>query len=173
MQLKLDKIELNGRRILPVVLILICFSLSFLSGCSQEVSPESQVRLFIADGETAAEKRQVKDIKKMVSDNYADDHKRKKIDLVRIVAGYFLRHKNIHLFSHIGSLHFPEKGRAELTLFVAMSGQPVTDAKALFDIRADLNRLDMVLVLENSKWRLKKAVWRQAQIDDFISFPKE
>lgn len=174
MRLKFDKIELYGSRIFPIILLLICFSLSFLYGCGKEdASPENQVRLFVAEGEIAAEKRELKTIKKLISDSYTDDHNREKIDLVRIVAAYFLRHKNIHLLSHIGSLHFPDEGRAELTLFVAMSGQPVTDVKALFDIRADLHRFDMVLGLENSKWRLKKAAWRQAKIEDFVSLPKE
>lgn len=143
-----------------------------LSACGNaDNSPEDQVRQFVKIAEEYAEKRDARAIKKLISDVYTDEEKRTKNDLVRVAAGYFLRHKTVHLFTHIGSVTFPGKDSAELQLFVAMAGRPITGADMLLDIRADLYRFDMTLTKEGKEWQLSSAQWRQATKEDF--FPEE
>lgn len=151
-------------------LLLVLCGLLFFNGCGgEEKSPEAEVRQFIAAGEKAAEERNLGDIKKLISENYIDDKDRKKIDLVRVVAGYFLRNNNIHLFSRIGSLQFTEKDKAELQVFVAMAGLPVESAEMLLDARADLYRFDMILTRDSGEWLLSSAQWRPARKVDFFA----
>ena len=151
---------------------LFLFAVLLLSACGMGGnSPEEQVHHFIKIAREAAENRDTGAIKDLISDTYSDERERTKTDLVRVTAGYFLRHKSVHLFTHIGSLTFPGEESAELQLFVAMAGRPITAADMLLDIRADLYRFDMLLTREGKEWRLSSSAWRPATIEDF--FPEE
>lgn len=150
--------------------VLLAGALVLLSGCGgKNDTPEQQVRRFVAGAEEAAEKRDIGALKKLIADTYSDDRKRTKQDLVRVAAGYFLRNKNVHIFTHIGDLNFSEPGRAELMLFAAISGQPIPGADTLLDIHADLYRFDMTLIREDNEWFLLSVSWRPAKKVDFFS----
>jgi hypothetical protein len=141
-----------------------------LAACGgDKLTPEAQVRQFVQAGTAAAEARDVSAIRDLIAEDYLDDAQRRRQDLVRLTLGYFLRHKNIHLFTRISDIRFPTPDRAALRLYVAMAGQPVTDAEALLDLRADLYRFDLVLQRRDGAWLLTKAQWRQAQLADFVS----
>lgn len=154
-----------------LVIFSLCTALT-LSACGKENnSPEAQARQFVKIAEQYAEERDTRAIKKLISDTYTDEKKRTKNDLVRVAAGYFLRHKTVHLFTHIESVTFSGNESAELQLYVAMAGRPITGADMLLDIRADLYRFDMILAKEGKEWQLSSAQWRQATKEDF--FPEE
>ena len=139
-----------------------------LTGCGRESdSPEEQVRLFVSAGEEAAENQDTAAIKKLISENYSDERNRVKKDLIRITAGYFLRHKNIHILSRISETSFPQPDTANVQIYVAMADLPFTDMESLLNLRADLYLFDMMLQLEKKKWRLVKASWRPAMLEDF------
>ncbi len=166
----MSKINFPGKKIKPisVVLLLICITVIF-SACSKEDnSPEQQIQRFVVAGEEAAEQRDLSSIKKLIADTYSDAGKRNKKDIVRVTAGYFLRHKNIHLFTRIGELTFPVEGKAQVQLFVAMAGSPVTDLETLMSLQADLYRFDMVLLRHDNEWLLTDVAWRQAITEDFF-----
>jgi len=82
--------------------------------------------------------------------------------------GYFLRHKNIHLFTQIDEVKFSDPGKASLKLYVAMTGSPVKGAQALFDMRADLYQFDLMLAREGDDWLLQKLYWQRANIEDVV-----
>ncbi len=165
------EIVLNTEKKFRFAALLIVFcALGFLHGCGAENnSPEEEVGKFVAAGEKAAEERNLGAVKKLISEKYSDEKGREKIDIVRVAAGYFLRNKNIHLFSRMGSLEFPGTEKAELQVYVAMAGLPVESADMFLEARADLYRFDMVLTREDGEWVLSSVQWRPARKDDFLN----
>jgi len=149
------------------LIFLVVISCLF-SACGPGDSPEEQVRLYVKAGEDAAEARNVGAIKTLISEKYSDAHRRSRREIIAIAARYFLSNKNIHIFTRIGELTFPEPDKAELLLYVAMTGQNVSDLDALLNMQADLYRFDMHLVRENKKWQLISAEWRPASPNDFF-----
>lgn len=140
----------------------------FIAACGTGDSPEDQVRNYVQTGEEAAEARDLSAIKDMIAETYSDDRRRSKRDLVAITARYFLTNKNIHIFTRIGKLEFPEPDRAQLSLFVAMAGQNISDLDALLNMQADLYRFDLTLSRIEKEWQLVEADWRPAGPDDFF-----
>lgn len=155
-------------RFLAKIILLITATSLLLSSCSFEKSPEDQVRAYIAAGEEAAEARDIGALKELISEKYADDHKRTRQDIIAISYRYFLANKNIHIFSRIAKLEFPESDKAQLQLFVAMTGQDVSDLDSLLNMQADLYRFDLQLVLDNDDWKLISAEWQPAGPEDFF-----
>jgi hypothetical protein len=149
-------------------LALIMAALLLLSSCDRDDSPEEQVRLFVKTGEEAVGNRDIRAVKKLIAKTYRDERDRTRRDIVAITARYFFSSKNIHVFSRIGELTFPEENRARLLLFVAMAGQNISDLDALLNMQADLYRFDLVLALEEDGWKLISAGWRRAGPDDFF-----
>lgn len=146
----------------------IFFLFLALIGCGEKVSSEDQVRQFVVTGKAAAELRDVLAISDLISEQYSDEDNRDRRKLIGMVTGYFLRYKNIHLFTHIRHIHFPVANQAELQLYVAMAGSPMVGVEAVFNLRADVFRFDLILVREGDEWLLKNAQWRRASAEDFV-----
>jgi hypothetical protein len=139
-----------------------------LSACGEEDSPEAQVRHYLAEAESAVEGREIIRVQGLISEHYADTAKRSRQDLVRLVGGYFLRHKSIHLLTRIERLQIKEAGEAEVVLYVAMAGSPIKGAEQLPGIQVDLHRFELLLGQDASgAWQLLNANWRHAMLDDF------
>lgn len=149
-------------------LVILVFIASLLTACGPDDSPEKQVRLYIKSGEEAAETRNLGDLKKLIAENYQDDHRRTRRDIVALAARYFLTNKNIHVFSRIGEMSFLDSGKAKLVLYVAMTGQNVSDLDSLLNMQAELYLFDMHLALNGKKWQLMSADWRPANPEDFF-----
>lgn len=160
----LEKGKINILWLFAVILT----GLLILSACGKDDSPEEQIRLYVKTGEEAAESRDLGDMKKLISENYQDEQGRTRREIIAIAARYFFASKNIHIFTRIGELNFPEEERAEFQLFVAMAGQNISDLDALLNMQADLYRFDMVLQVEDKEWKLISAVWRRSGPDDFF-----
>jgi hypothetical protein len=139
-----------------------------LAACGSGDTPEEQVKLFVAAGEGAVESRDIGDIKALISEKYGDDHDRTRRDLVALSARYIYANKNIHLLTRIGELTFPSEDSALLRLYVAMTGQNVSDLDALLNMQADLYLFEMELVREDKEWKLLKADWQRARGEDFF-----
>ena len=150
--------------------VSVIFLLLALSACSEKKSPEDEIRQYVVSAVTAIESREALAIRQIVSDKYIDDGRRDRRALTALAVGYFLRHKNIHLFAQISEikLHAPSTEKASVKLYVAMAGRPVSGAQALFDVRADIYQFDLMLVKEGSEWLLQKARWQRASVDDFV-----
>jgi hypothetical protein len=150
------------------LVFLVCFLSLNLVACGKKVTPENEVRQYIAKAETAAEARDVIAISELVSDNYRDNDGRDRRALAGIATAYFLRHKHIHLFIRVKQIDFPTPKQATVQLYAAMTGTPVKGAQALIDIHADLYRFDLLLVKEEDDWLLSKADWQPANIEDLL-----
>ena len=161
---KMKKVNWMRWGFFAALLICIFFNVS----CSNEETPEDQIKQFVATGEETVEARNVLGMKKLIFENYSDEKGRTRQDLVAVSARYILSNKNIHVLTRIGELNFPAEDRAILQLYVAMTGQNVSDLDALLNMRADLYLFDMELIRENNEWKLLKADWRPAKSEDFF-----
>lgn len=151
------------RSIMVVVLLSV-----LLASCGGDVTPEEEVRSFVAAGEEAVETRDVGDLKNLISENYKDEHDRTRRDIVAVAARYLYANKNIHVLTRIDELTFPAPDNASLTIFAAMTGQNVSDLDALLNMQADLYRFDVELAREGKEWKLVRANWRPARGEDFF-----
>ena len=116
------KNAMNRLAVLYFVTFLI-FIFLVVSACSEKKSPKDEVRQFITSAVTAAESREALAVRQLVSDKYMDDGRRDRRALTAMAMGYFLRHKNIHLFTQISEIKFPVQGKASVKLYVAMAGR--------------------------------------------------
>ena len=148
--------------------ILIFLITLALSACSEKKSPEDEVRQFVASAVIAAESREALTIRKLVSDGYMDQSGRDQRALTALAMGYFLRHKNIYLFTQVSEIKFPQPEKSSVKLYVAMTGSPVKGAQALLDIRADLYQFDLMLIKESGDWLLQKARWQRASVEEIM-----
>ena len=138
-----------------------------LAACSSESSPEAEVRALVAQAQTAAEQRNVRDLRALIADDYADaqGHDRKAVEnLIRL---HVLRHRSVHLFVRVGDIEFPEPERARVSVAAAMAGRPVAHADELVGLRADLYRFDLDLVRRGGEWLVRGAAWQPARLEDF------
>ena len=161
---KMEKVNWMRWGFFAALLVCILFNVS----CSNEETPEDQVKQFVATGEETVEARNVLGMKKLISEKYSDEKGRTRQDLVAVSARYILSNKNIHVLTRIGELNFPAEDRAMLQLYVGMTGQNVSDLDALLNMQADLYLFDMELIRENDEWKLLKANWRPAKGEDFF-----
>jgi hypothetical protein len=152
-----------------ITLVILTFSITLvLFACSDKNSSEDQIRQYVASAVTAAESREVLAIRKLISDKYKDESRRDRRRLVGLALGYFLRHKNINIFTQVSEISFPVPGEAKVKLYAAMTGSPVTGAQALLDIRADLYQFDLMLTHDSGEWILQSASWKRASIEDIV-----
>jgi hypothetical protein len=85
-----------------------------------------------------------------------------------LIAGYILRNKSIHLFSRVQDITLGEdKTQADVILYVAMAGVPVTNVDQLMLVRADLYRFDLAVKREDGDWRVTAGSWHEARLADF------
>lgn len=149
-------------------ILLVALLSCFLAGCGKGDSPEDQIREFIAAGELAAESKDIGGIKDLISEQYTDEHKRTRRDLVAVTMRYFYANRNIHILTRIKELHFLSEKKAVLHLYVAMTGQDVSDKDSFVNIQAELYRFDLELVRKGKEWKLVRADWRSAMREDFF-----
>jgi hypothetical protein len=160
---------MSGKRIILIVAMGWAFCLPLLVSCSPaEDSPETQIRMLLERGETAAEKKQTGELRKMISEKYSDSQGQDKRAIEAILRYYFLRHESIHLLMRIQSIAFPQPAQAQAIVLVAMAGQPISGTQELERLRADLHRFEITLTSENKEWKVTRAEWRRAEPGDFF-----
>ncbi len=149
--------------------LTVLTALPLLACWPEPGSPEGQLRALFADAEKAAEAKNTAALKDLLSDHYADRRGHDKQAIVGLIKFYFFRHKSIHLLTQIGSPSFPKPSHAEVTLFVAMAGQPIPAGAELSRLRVDLHRFDFELLRKDEgEWKVTRAEWRRAQLADFL-----
>lgn len=153
----------------PHVWLLLCLIPLLLSCGSDAPTPEERIRLLLTDAETAVESRSVSTVEAFLSARYRDDHGQDRRAVLRLLAGYFLGHQSIHLLTQVTELSLVDAQEAKVTLYVAVAGQPIDSSSQLVSLRADLIRLDLQMVFENSEWRVISAAWRRAAPSDFLN----
>src|SRR6185436_19199797 len=114
--------------------------LALLPGCSDDASPEQQVRAVIDSMEVAAEARDVGDLMEHVSTAYRSADGLDRAEAGRSIRGYFVVNQSIHLLTRIESLEFPAPDEARVKLQVGMAGR---GGQGAADLSADLYDFDV------------------------------
>lgn len=137
-----------------------CFwvALVLLAGCSDDGSPEQQVRAVIESMEVAAEARDVGDLMEHISVNFRDAQGQDRTDASRYARGYFIANQSVHLLTRIESLEFPSPDEARLKVQVGMAGRGGEQGAG--GLTADLYDFDVALVREDGEWKVSYADWR-------------
>lgn len=140
----------------------------FLAACGgPQESPEARIKDLVSRAEQAAEDHDLSVFRDSVSDDYQDDHGYNRQTVLRLVQGMLLRNQNIHLLSLVREVRV-ENGSAYARVLVAMASRPIESADALLNVRADLMRFDVQLVLESDEWRVRAVDWERAEPGDFL-----
>ena len=146
--------------------VAVLWVVAVLAGCGGEPTPEERIRALIAEAEIAAEARDTGDVMALVAESYQDVHGHSREDLRNFLRAMFLRYQSIHLLVRVSSIEVTDE-RARVTLFVAMAGQPLTEANLPL-VRADGHRHDLDLITRDGEWRVEGAAWRQANRGDLL-----
>jgi hypothetical protein len=130
-------------------------------------TPETRIRGLVAKAESAAEDKDLRALKELISETYSGREGETKRDVVRVISFYLLRNESIHLLTQVRRIELPEPRRAEATLFVAMAGRRIDGIDQLSRLRADIYRVDLALADEGEgDWKVTRAEWRQADVTD-------
>lgn len=146
-------------------LLLLSLALLVLSCSREDDSPEAQIRRFVAAGIEAAESRDSSALQDMLHIAYRDDRGYDRKQLAGLLRVYFLRHKNIHLFSKIDRIELINDSQARVNLHVAMAGSVIADVDALASLRAQIYRFELDLIRQ-PEWQLQHARWAPASAAD-------
>jgi hypothetical protein len=141
-----------------------------LQACAEEPrGAEAQLRATVAAAERAAEAKNLGAVKALISQRYADDRGQDREAIEGILTLTFLRNQTIHLLTRVDSIELPEPRRAQIRIFVAMAGGPLSSAADLLRMRANLYRFDLDLEDEDGgDWKVTSAEWRPAEPEDFL-----
>jgi hypothetical protein len=134
------------------------------AGCGEAVTPESRVRAVVAEGERAAEARDLGGLMALVAPDFQDARGGDREELRRYLRGYFVMHQSVHLLTRIVSVEFPYEDYARVRLTVGALGRESAAATA-FDVAADVHDVALELRLEGDEWRVVRAEWRSAPRD--------
>jgi hypothetical protein len=138
------------------------------AACHSRLSPEQRVRQAIQGVVKAAAARDLKPIAAFVSDRYADDEHNDKQQVVSLVRVQFVLHPNLYLVTKIASLACPAPAQADVVLFAAMASVPASGLSDLSRWSGDVYRFELALVDENGTWRVRRASWTQASVQDLL-----
>jgi hypothetical protein len=148
---------------------LVLLAAAQVAGCGkQPESAEAQVRTQIARAVEAAEARDVGTLRAMVSDRYLDANGHDKRAIETLLRLHFLRNESVHLYTRVQSVTVPQPDRAAASMLVAMAGVPIASEAELPALRADLHRFDIEFALEDDHWRVQRAAWRRAELDEIV-----
>jgi hypothetical protein len=129
------------------------------SACGPGGTPESRVRAVVAQGEEAAEARDLSALMDLVSPGFEDGHGGNRDDLKQYLRGYFVTHQSIHLLVRVESVEFPYSDMAKVSLTLGTLGRETAGASA-FDLAADVHEVELELQLEDDEWRVTRASWQ-------------
>ena len=132
-----------------------------VSACGPSGTPESRVRAVVAQGEEAAEARDLSALVDLVSPGFQDGRGGNRDDLKQYLRGYFVTHQSIHLLVRVDSVEFPYSDMARVSLTLGTLGRESAGASA-FDLAADVHDVELELQLEDGEWRVTRASWQSA-----------
>lgn len=159
------KSSTNIAAVIPSAVLALALAVAACGGPEQP--PEARIKTLIAEGEQAAESRDISMLSGLVSDDYQDQRGYDRRTVLRIAQGTFLRNREIHLLTLVRNLQVDDAA-ASARVLVAMAGRPIESVEALINIRADLMRFDVELVREGGDWLVRSADWRRAELNDFL-----
>jgi hypothetical protein len=147
----------------------VLFVTFMLVGCGGEPdTPEGQIRAAIQRGAEAAERKDLKTLRDLMSDGYRDDHQLDKRGAEGLLRLHFLRNKSIHLLVRTADVTVTDPDHGAATVLVAMAGVPIPTVEDLPVLRADLHHFELSFTREEKNWRVTQATWRRAEPAEFL-----
>ena len=142
-------------------IVMLAALAAFVAGCGDSQTPDAKVRAVIAQGEQAAEARNLSGIMDLVAPSYGDGQGDGRDELKQYLRGYLVAHQSIHLLTKVESVEFPYRDMAKVSLTLGTLGRDSAGATA-FDIAADVYDVELELALDDGEWRVTRASWRPA-----------
>ncbi len=140
-----------------------------IGGCGGDpLSADEQLRSTIREAESYIQARDLSATLAFVHADYRDNNGFDLRQLRAMLAGYFLRHKSIHILTTIDHIELPESGRAQVLIYAGLAGSPQHRETSLSQWRGDLLRLDLTFLQQDDDWLLSEADWRRATPQDFM-----
>lgn len=149
--------------------LVFLLAISLPAACNRDaVTPEDAIRSVLAELESAAEAKDVGEMKGHVSEAYADGEGHDKQAIGQLAALHLLRNQSVYLLTRVRDVVSIAPGQGSAEVLVAMAGTPIDAPEALVGLRADLYRFDLQLAEEpDGAWRIRSAQWRPAAVEDF------
>ena len=142
-------------------MVMLAVLVAFAAGCGESQTPDAKVRAVVAQGEQAAEARDLSAIMDLVAPSYRDEQGGGRDELKQYLRGYLVAHQAIHLLTKIESVEFPYRDMAKVSLTLGTLGRDSAAATA-FDLAADVYDVELELALDDGEWRVTRASWRPA-----------
>ena len=152
----------------PFRLIYALLPLLLVIGCSDDNSPEQQIRERVRQIELAAEAREKLELSGIISDDYQDDHNRVAKDVRKIIVGLIIRNKQIHLLAKVRSVTMASETEGTAVVLMGMLGQQEADQLPLPMIRAELYRFSLTFRNEGGEWNLINSEAERASPEDLL-----
>jgi hypothetical protein len=150
---------------------LLLSGLATAAGCRRRRSPEEQVRDTIAALAHAVEEKDLKTVRKLVSERYQDAEQHDRQEVLALLRMYFARYPSIHLATRVTAVEIAPAGDApaRVTVVVAMASVPMNGLEDLLRLHADVNRFDLTLIEEAAeRWTVTGATWQAARPEDLF-----
>ena len=130
-----------------------------LAACGPRETPEQQVRAVIAQGEAAAEERDLSALMRLVSPRFQDANGGSAVELTRTLRGYLISHPSVYFLTRVESVEFPFKDMARVRLTVGTLARKATAGDTL-ELAADVHDVTLELQLERGEWKVTRAEWQ-------------
>ena len=142
-------------------IVMLAVLATFVAGCGESQTPAPKVREVIAQGERAAEARDLSGIMDLVAPSYRDGQGGGRDELQQYLRGYLVAHQAIHLLTKVESVEFPYRDMAKVSLTLGTLGRDAA-ATAAFGLAADVYDVELELALDDGEWRVTRASWHPA-----------
>ncbi len=158
------------RATVPVLLFSLLFAGALLSGCAEADRPprEAEVRALIERAEGLAEDRNLEEFRELISEEYSDSRGNNRESVLLVLNYYMSANRSIHLLTRVPQINFVDSTHADLLVFVAMAGRPITATDQLSGMNADLYHVFTSVVEEDDGWKISAARWArgwEAELD--------
>ena len=140
-------------------LAMLAVLVTVVAGCGESQTPDAMVRAVIAQGEQAAETRDLSGIMDLVATSFEDGQGGGRDELKQYLRGYLVAHQAIHQLTKVESVEFPYRDMAKVSLTLGTLGRDAAAATA-FDLAADVYDIQLELKLDDGEWRVTRASWR-------------
>ena len=104
-------------------MVMLAVLVTFAAGCGDSRTPDAKVRAVIAQGEQAAETRDLSGIMDLVAPSYRDGQGGGRDELKQYLRGYLVAHQAIHLLTKVESVEFPYRDMAKVSLTLGTLGR--------------------------------------------------
>lgn len=133
---------------------LACWVLASACG-GPATGPEEQLRLWVSQGQAAAEAKDRRELVGMISSAYEDPRGNDLADIENMLRAYFFRQNSINLLTSIEEIRLYGDSAAEIDLTVGMAGK----SDGAFGFRADAYKFRLELQRDDDEWQLISARW--------------